>query len=217
MQKVWHPTPEWIRSYPIRHRSVCILPGSGSDPIRSYTGAHTPSSGMDPTRSDPVPGILHIIPEWFRCYPILCRSLYIISRRGSDPTRPDAEACTSSPGVDPIRSDPTPKLEPILPEWIRPDPSRYRSSYILFRDGPDHLRPDTGAYTLFPRCNRSHPIRYPSLWIGFRNGPDHIRPDTELIHYRSAWIRSYPIRYQSCCVFLPGWIRSDPIRSYPIQ
>ena len=51
--------------------------------------------------------------------------------------------------MDPIISDPISELIPILPEWIRPDPIRYWSLYILFRNGPDPIRPDTGAHTLF--------------------------------------------------------------------
>jgi len=51
--------------------------------------------------------------------------------------------------MDPILSDPTPELIPFLPEWIRPDPIRYRSLCLLYRDESDPIRSGTGAYTLY--------------------------------------------------------------------
>jgi hypothetical protein len=98
--------------------------------------------------------------------------------------------------MDPILSVPIPKLVPVLPEWIRPGPLRYRSLYTLFRNGPGPIRPDTGAYTVspgvepilsdpipefvpyLPEGTRSCPIRYHSLYILSRNGSDPIRSDT---------------------------------------
>jgi hypothetical protein len=136
-------------------------------------------------------------------------------RHGSDPIRSDTEAYTPSSGMDPTRLDPIPKLthplpawirsypiryqsfRPIRPEWIRPVPISYRSLHIFFRNGPDPVRPDPGAYTLssgadpilsdpkpelihlLPECMRSYPIRYRSLHIIFWKGPDHVRSDTE--------------------------------------
>jgi hypothetical protein len=123
--KLIHPLPEWIGSYPIRYRSLYIHYTNSSDPFRPDTGAYTSLSCMDPIRY---------------------RRFDILFRNGSDPIRSDTEACTSFPGLDPTLSEPIPKLIPILPEWTRPDPIRYRSSYISFRNGSDFIRPDIGAY-----------------------------------------------------------------------
>ena len=135
---------------------------------------------MDPTLSDPIPELIHYLPVWNRSYPIRSLSLYTIFRNGPDPIRSDAEAYTSSPGMDPILSDPKPEHTPLLPAWIRPDPSPYRSLHIFFRIGPDPIRPHTGAYTL-------------------SSGADSILsdPKPELIHILPECIRSYPMRYRS--------------------
>ncbi len=129
------PVPElihclsvWNRSYPIRYRSLDIPYPKSSDPIRPDTGAYTSLSGMDPTRY---------------------KRFGNPFQNGSDPLRSDTEASTSYLGMDPILSDPIPELIPLLPEWIRPDPSRYRSLYIIYRDEPDPIRSGTGACTLF--------------------------------------------------------------------
>jgi hypothetical protein len=135
-----HPFPEWIRTdtedltpssgmHPIRYRSLDTLSWNGSDPVRSDTRAFTPSSGMDPTRSDPIPELIHPLPEWTRPYPTRCRSLYIIFRCGADPIRSDTGACSSSIGMHPILSDPVPELLPYLSVWNRSYPIRYRGAY----------------------------------------------------------------------------------------
>jgi hypothetical protein len=186
-----------------------------SDPIRSGTGAYTSPSGMDPI------------------YQTRYRSLYIIIQHGTDPIRLDTEACTSFPGVDPARSDPMPKLEPILPEWIRPDPIRYRSSYILFRNGSDPVRSDTGAYTSFSGMDPTLSEPIPELIHYFRCGNDHIRSNIRVCALASAMDPtlsgpipslyiifrhgSDPVRSDARvydCSFRDG---SDPIRSYPIR
>jgi hypothetical protein len=143
MPKLIHPLSEWIRSYPIRYQSSHPCFRNGSDLIRSHTEAYTSSSELDPTLSDPIPEFTHYLPVRIRSYPIRSRSLYTFHRNVSDPIRSDAEACSSSPGMNPILSDPIPEHIPLLPEWIRPDPLRYKSLYILFQNGPDPIRPDT--------------------------------------------------------------------------
>jgi hypothetical protein len=178
--KLLHPLPAWIRSCPIRYRSLHPFFRNRSDPIRSDTGAYPSYAGINPILSDPVPELVHYISVCNRSYPIRHRSLYILHsnssdpfrpntgdyaslygrdpilyrrfgnlcRNGSDPLRSDTEASTSSHGMDPILSDPIPELIPLLPEWIRPDPIRYRSLSILYRDESDHIRSGSGAYTL---------------------------------------------------------------------
>jgi hypothetical protein len=157
--KLIHPSPEWIGPYPIRYRSLYIHYTSSSDPIQPDTVAYTSLYGMDPIR---------------------CGRVDTLCRNVSDPIRSDTEAYTSSPGVDPILSDPIPGLIPILPEWTRPDPFRYRSSYISFRNGSDFIRPDTGAYTLV-----------------YDVEPILSDPIPKLVHTLPEWIRSYPIRHHS--------------------
>jgi hypothetical protein len=177
---------------------------------------------------------MHFPSEWNRHCPTRYRSLYIILGHGADPIRPDTEACTSFPGVDPILSDPIPKLAHHVTGWIRTYPIIYRSLYPFFRNGSDPIRSDTGVCNSstgmeptisdpIPELvhdrtmrNRSHTIRYQSLCISLRNGPDPIRPDTEAYTPSPGMdsILSDPI--QSVCFCLPGWIRSDPIRSHPI-
>jgi hypothetical protein len=171
--KLLHPLPEGIRSYPILYRTSDPLFRNGSDPIRSDTGAYTSSFGIDPTLSDPLPELIHYLPVWSRSYLIRSLSLHTIFRNGSGPIRSDAEAYTSSLGMDPILSDPIPELIPLLPEWIRPDPIPYRSVFIFFRNGPDPIRPDTGAYTLSSGA-----------------GPILSDPKPELIHLLPECIRS---------------------------
>jgi hypothetical protein len=70
---------------------------------------------MDPTRSDPIPELIHPLPEGTRSRPIRYRRFltryrgsYISSRCGTDPIRSDTGVCTSSSGRDPIMSDPIP-------------------------------------------------------------------------------------------------------------
>ena len=193
--KLTHPLPEWIRSYPVRYQSLCPCFRNGSDPIRSHTEAHTYSSGMDPTLSDPIPELIHYLQVWNRSYPIRYRMLHTIFRKGSDPIRSDTEAYTSSSGMGPILADLIPRLMPLLPEWIRPDPIPCRGLHVLFRIGPDPIRPDTGAYTL-------------------SSGVEPILSDPmpELVHPLPEWIRSHPIRHRSLCALSrngPGSIRSD--------
>jgi hypothetical protein len=224
--KLTHPLPAWIRSYPIRYRSLYPLFRNGSGPTRSDTGAYPSSTGMNPNLSDPVPELIHYLSVWNRSYPIPYRSLDIpypkssdpsrpdtgaytslsginptryrrfgnLFRNGSDPLRSDTEAYTSSPDMDPILSDPIPELIPLTPEWIRPDPIRYRSLYILYWDESDPIRSGTGACT-----------------VSF--GVEPILSDTtpELLHPLPAWIRSYPIRYRSLHPFFRNG--SDSIRS----
>jgi hypothetical protein len=167
--ELMHYLTVWTRSYPTRCWSLYIIFRNGSDPIRSYTEAYTSSPGMDPVLSDHIPNndpakpsriqsypavsilipkLIHHVPAWIRSYPIRHRSLYAFFRNGSDPTRSDTEAYTSSPGMDPILSDPIPELIPLIPEWIRPDPIRYRSLSILYWDESESIRSGTGAYTL---------------------------------------------------------------------
>jgi hypothetical protein len=122
-----HYCSVWNRSCPIRHQSFYILYPNSFDPIRPDTGAYASLSGMEPLRY---------------------RRFGNLFRNGADPLRSDTEASTSSPDMDPILSDPMPELTPLLPEWIRPDPVRYRSLYILYRDESYPIRPGTGAYTI---------------------------------------------------------------------
>jgi hypothetical protein len=103
---------------------------------------------MDPTRSDPIPEHMHPLPEWTRSCPTRYQSSYLIFLCGTDPIRSDTGACTSSTGMNPILSGPVQELVHYLPVWNRSYPLRYRSLYTLFRNGPDPIRPDTGAYTL---------------------------------------------------------------------
>jgi hypothetical protein len=136
MQKLIHPLSEWIRSYPIRYqslypflpewirpdpiqyRSLCIFFRNGPDPIRPDTVAYALSSGADPILSDPKPDLIHLLPACIRSYPIRCRSLYILCRNGSDPSRLDTRAYTPSSGMDPTRSDPIPMLTHLLPKRV---------------------------------------------------------------------------------------------------
>ena len=124
---------------------LIIIFRCGSDPIRSKAGACTPSTGMYSILSDPIPEFVHPLPGWIRYYLIRYRGLHIILRCGSDPTRSDTGAYTFSPGMYPILSDPIPEPMHPLPTWIRPDPTRYRSLYILSRNGFDSIRSDTGV------------------------------------------------------------------------
>jgi hypothetical protein len=82
---------------------------------------------MDPILSDPMPKLAPPLPRWIRPYAIRYRSLHILFRNGSDPIRPDTGAYTLSYDMEPILSDPIPKLVYHLPEWIRFYPIRYQS------------------------------------------------------------------------------------------
>jgi hypothetical protein len=160
------PVPELMhylsvrnRSYPTRHRSVYVLCPNSPGHIRPDAGAYASPSGMDP--------IIYI-------------RFDNLFRNGPDPIRSDVEAYSSSIGMDPILPEPIPELLPLLPEWIRPDPIPYRSLHLLFRNGPDPIRPYTEALTL-------------------SSGADPILsdPKPELIHLLPECIRSYPMRYRS--------------------
>jgi len=206
-----HYLPVCSRSYPIRSLSLYTIFRNGPDPVRSHTGAYSSSSELSPTISDPIPELIHYLPVRVRSYPIRSRSLYIFYRTVSDPIRSDAEAYTSSPGMDPIISDPIPKLMPhssemdpsrsdpipklthLLPEWARPYPTRYLSLYIISRCGSDPIRSEAGAYTSVARM-------YPIL----------SDPIPEFVHYLSEGTRSCPIRYRSFCTLFRKV--SDPIR-----
>jgi hypothetical protein len=257
--KLTHPLPAWIRSYPIRYRSLYPLFRNGSGPTRSDTGAYPSSTGMNPNLSDPVPELIHYLSVWNRSYPIPYRSLDIpypkssdpsrpdtgaytslsginptryrrfgnLFRNGSDPLRSDTEAYTSSPDMDPILSDPIPELIPLTPEWIRPDPIRYRSLYILYWDESDPIRSGTGACTVSfgvePILSDTtpeliHPLPptalilsdpTPELIHPFTEG---IRSDTEDLTTLSGMdpILSDPI--PKLLHPLPAWIRTYRIR-----
>jgi hypothetical protein len=170
--KLIHPLPTWIRSYPIRYRSLYPLLRNGSGPTRSDTGAYTSSTGMNPILSDPVPELVQYRSVWNRSYPIQHRSFYILCPNSSDPIRPDTGAYTSLYGRDPIR---------------------YRRFDNPFRNGSDPLRSDTEASTSSPGMDpnlsdptpelipfllewiRSYPIRYGSSCILYRDESDPIR------------------------------------------
>ena len=208
--KLLHPPPACIRSYPIRYRSLYPFFRNGSDPIRSDIGAYPSSTGMNPILSDQVPELVHYLSVWNRSNPTQHRSLYVLYPNSSDPIRPDTGAYTSLYGMDPIRyrrfgnlsgmdpilSEPIPKLLHPLPAWIRSYRIRHRSLYPFFRNGSDPIRSDTGACAsstvmnpilsdpvpeLIPYIavwNRSDPIRHRSLYILYPNSSDPLRPDT---------------------------------------
>ena len=108
-------------------------------------------------------------------------------------SRSDTEDLATSSGMEPILSDPIPKLRHPLPTWIRSYPTRCRSLHPFFRNGSDPIRSDTGAYTSSTGMN-----------------PILSDPAPELIQYLSAWNRSYPIRCRSLYILYPN--SSDPIR-----
>jgi hypothetical protein len=222
--------PKWTRPYPTRYRSLYIIFRCGSYPIRTEAGACASSTRLYPIRSDPMPKLIHPLPEWIRSYPIryhsLCpirpewirpdpipyRSLHIFFRKGPDPIRPDTGAYTLSSGADPILSEPKPELVPILPDCIRSDPIRCRSLYILSRNGSDPIRTDTTAYVPFVR-NGSDPIRSHTEAYTYSSEMDPTLSDPipELIHYLPVRIRSYPIRSRSLYIVYQSV--SDPIPS----
>ncbi len=98
------------------------------------------------------------------------RSVYIVT------VRPDTRAYTSSNGMDPILSDPTPELIHPPPDWIRSYPIRCLSLHTFFRNRADRIRSDTGVNTSSSGM-----------------GPTLSDPIPELIHYLPVWSRSYPI------------------------
>jgi hypothetical protein len=132
--------------------------------------------------------------------------------------------------MDPTRPAPTPELARPLPEWTRPAPTRYRSLFIIFRNGPDPIRSDTEAYTSFPGMDPilSDPIR--ELRPPY-SGMDPTRSDPmpRLTRLLPKWARPYLTRYRSLLLssgadpilsgpkpelvhLLPECIRSYPIR-----
>jgi hypothetical protein len=149
---------------------------------------------MDPTLSDPIPELTHYLPVRIRSYPIRSRSLYIFYRNVSDPIRSDTGVCASSTWMDPILSDPVPKLIPYTPERIPSYPIRYQSLYPFFRNGSDPIRSHIEAYTSSSEMD-----------------PTLSDPIPELIPYPPVRIRSYPIRSRSLHTFYRNV--SDPIRS----
>ena len=173
MPRLTRLIPNWARSYPARYRSLYIIFRGGADPIRSDAGVGASSPGMDPILSGNAPKPMHPLPEWTGFYPIRYRSLYIFSRNGSDPIRPDTGAYTSSSGMGPTLSDPIPERIPYLQVWNRSYPIRYRSLCIIFWHGAEPIRSDTDA------CTSS-------------TGMDPIRsdPTSELILFLTEWIRS---------------------------
>jgi hypothetical protein len=148
--KLTHLLPKWTRPYLTRYRSLYLILRCGSDPIRSEAGACTPSTGMYPILSDPMPKLIHPLPEWIRSYPIRYHSLYPFFRNGSDSIRSHTEAYTSSSETGPTLSDPIPELVPYPPVRIRSYPIRSRSLYILYRIVSDPIRSDSEAYTSHP-------------------------------------------------------------------
>jgi hypothetical protein len=148
-----------------------------------------------------------------RSYRVRYRSLCILPRHGSDPTRSDTkasapfvrngsdpfrfhtEAYTSSSGMDPTLSDPIPELIHYLPVRIRSYPIRSRSLYIFYQNVCDPTPSDTGVCTLY-----------------FGRGPTMSDPILKLIHPLPEGIRSYPIRYRTLNPFFRNG--SDPVRSH---
>jgi hypothetical protein len=128
--------------------------------------------------------------------------------------------------MDPILSDPIPKLLHPLPAWIRTYRIRHRSLYPFFWNGSDHIRSDTGARAsstgmnpilsdpvpeLIPYLavwNRSDPIRHQSLYILYPNSSDPLRPDTGAYTSLSGMDPIRSSRFGN--LFRNG---SDPIRS----
>jgi hypothetical protein len=155
--------PEWIWPDPIRYRRLHISFRNGSDSIPPDTGVYTLLYSMEPIISDPIPKLLHPLPEWIRSYPIRYRSVSPFFRNGSDPMRSDTGAYTPSSGMDPTLPGPIPELIHYLPMWNRSHPIRYPSLCISFRNGPDPIRPDTELIFYVPEWIRSYPIRYQSL------------------------------------------------------
>ncbi len=157
-------------------RGGCSLFGNGSETVRPVAGDYTLSAVVEPILAEPIHGFVHCLPEWTRSYPIRCRSVYILSRNGSDPIRSDTRAYTPSSGMNPARTDPIPQLTHLLPKRARPYPTLYRSLHIIFRCGSDPIRSDAEAYT-------------PSSGLC----PALSDPIPELIPLLPAWIRPNPI------------------------
>jgi hypothetical protein len=220
--------PERIRPDPPRYISLYILFRNGFDPI---------------------PELVHPVQEWTRPYPTRYRSLNIIYdvepipsdqyprlcisfRNGPDPIRPDTEAYTHSPGMDPFLSDPIPERMLFLSGMdagpIRSDPIRYRTYTNPSGMYPTRSVPIPELTHHFPEWTRPYPTRYRSLYIMFRSGTDPIRSDNgacashtgmnpirtrqipKLIHPLPEWIRSYPIRCRSSYIHYTS--SSDPVR-----
>jgi hypothetical protein len=198
-----------------------------SSRIHPDTEAHTSPPGMDPTRSDqipelvpllpelirtlsdPIPELIHPLPAWIRSYPIRYRSLYPFFRNGSDPTRCDTGACTSSTGMHPILSDPAPELIHYCSVWNRSYQIHYRSFYILYPNSSHPIRPDAGAYTSLSGMD---PIRYRRSDSLFRNGSDPLRSDTEASTSSPGMYPTFSGPIPELIPLLPEWIRPDPIR-----
>jgi hypothetical protein len=113
-----HDLPVWHRSYPIRYWSLCTLYWDEADPICSGTGAYTLSFGVEPIRSDPIPELIHHIPQHLGPYPTRHWSLCIPFRNGSDPIQ---------------------KIRHPRSERIRSYPIRYRSLHTLVRSVSDEV------------------------------------------------------------------------------
>jgi hypothetical protein len=151
---------------------------------------------MDPILSDPIPKLIHPLPAWVRSHPIRYQSLHPFVRNGSDPIRSDVGANTSSSGMCPTLPDPIPELMHYLTVWTRSYPTRYRSLYIIFRNGSDPIRSDTEAYTSSPGMD-----------------PVLSGPIPELIPLLPEWIRPDPITYR--IPIQPSQAVSSRIQPYP--
>jgi hypothetical protein len=164
---------------------------------------------MDPTRCDPIPELVHPLPEWTRPYPTRYQGLYIICWCGTDHIRSDTGTCTSSTGMNPILSGPVPELMHYLSVRNRSYPTRHQSVYVLCPNSPDPIRPDAGAYASPSGMDPIIYIRFGNL---FRNGPDPIRSDTEAYTSSPGMgpIPSDPI--PELTPLRPEWIRPDPLR-----
>jgi hypothetical protein len=162
-----------------------------------------------PTRADPIPELIHFIPEWTRPYPARYRSLYIILKFGTDPIRSDTGACGSSTGMNPILPDPVPEPTHYDSVCNRSFPIRYRSLFILY---------PTALILSAPIPELRHPL---PVWI--RSDAKDVTPSSginqilfdpipKVNHPFPEWIRSYPIRYRRLYLFFrngPDLIRPD--------
>jgi hypothetical protein len=142
---------------------------------------------MDPTLSDPIPELIHYLTMWNRSHPIRYPRLCISFRNGPDLIRPDTEAYTPSPGMDPILSDPIP-VRMLFPSGmesdpIRSDPIRYRTYTHPSGMYPTRSDPIPELIHPFPEWTRPYPTRYRSLYIISGRGPIRSHPTTELVHH----------------------------------